>query len=107
MRALSRLVPAVLDARFFDEHQVLENAELQLVHDHVLAIDCLSFEMNPALVGQKFGDVQRELLSFPQPSPMRSEDLLDGRVPLDAASQLLRGLNPDQQERLQKLLSEA
>ena len=60
---------------------MLENAELQLVHDRVLAIDYLTFEMNPALVGQKFGDVQGKLLSFPQPSPMRSEDLLDGRLP--------------------------
>ena len=106
MRALSRLIPAVLDARFFDEHQVLENAELQLLHDRVLAIDYLIFEMNHALVGQKFGDVQRKLLSFPQPSPTRSEDLLDGRVPLNAASQLMQDLNPDQQERLRRLLSE-
>ena len=106
MRALSRLMPAVIDARFFDERQVLENAELQLVHDRVLAIDYLIFEMNPALVGQKYGDVQEKLLSFPQPIPMRSEDLLDNRVHQDAASQLMKDLNPDQQARLQQLLSE-
>ena len=37
---------------------------------------------------------------------MRSEDLLDNRVQRNAASQLMQDLNPDQQARLQKLLSE-
>ena len=76
------------------------------MHDRVLAIDYLISRMEPALVGLRFGDVQSRLSPFPQPGPMRPEDLLGGRMPLDAASQLMQGLNPNQQVRLQQLLSE-
>ena len=104
------LVPAYLNAEFFDNNMILANAELQLFEDRVLAIDYLVFEMDPALVGCRFGEVVARLHSFPRPrSPapaLRSEDLGDGTSQLLAASQLMHGLNSSQQVRLQQLLAE-
>ena len=99
------LVPAVWSSEFFNEQDVLENAELQLFQDRVLAIDYLVFEMVPALVGCRFGDVVYRLHTFSRPGPLRSEGLRDGRSQLQAASRLMQGLNPSQQARLQLLLN--
>ena len=108
MREKCILVLAYLNAEFFDEKEILENAELQLFQDRVLAIDYLVFEMDPALVGCRFGEVVSRLHSFPRPrSPaLRSEHLGDGTSQLHAASQLMQGLNLSQQARLQQLLAE-
>ena len=110
MREKCSLVPAYLSAEFFDEHEIVANAELQLFDDRVLAIDYLVFEMDSTFIGCRFGEVVGRLHSFPMPiSPataLRSEDLVDGASQLLAASQLMQGLNSSQQVRLQQLLAE-